>query len=386
MIDMEKNLPSETDKEVKKSTYKVEIVPVEMQKHPNADKLSIIPVFGYSYVGATVDWVGKKKGAYLPPDSLVDTSRPEFAFLADQSKADGKARIKAKKLRGVVSFGLMIPVPDDTPLGEDWSERLGVTHYEPPLPGEKRGGFYMGGEAASPPSIYTVNYDVDAFRRYHHLFSPGELVVITEKLDGASSRFVFHDGKMHCGSRKEWKKEYPEYDHVTVKYLTDQGVEESKAKYIVERLHSKPKKKNVWWEILEKTPNLEKFCRANPGVVVYGEVYGNINCIKYGLPDVNRFAAFDVMQRGRWADAMLGRVWLETNGVPVVPLITQKMEGTPYDFDTLCQMAEGPTLVKDAKSGTIREGVVVKPINERYDSTVGRVCFKIVSSAYLEKY
>ena len=37
---------------VLEKTYPVEIVPIEMQPHPNADLLSIIPVFGYTYVGA----------------------------------------------------------------------------------------------------------------------------------------------------------------------------------------------------------------------------------------------------------------------------------------------------------------------------------------------
>ena len=58
----------------------------------------------------------------------------------------------------------------------------------------------------------------------------------------------------------------------------------------------------------------------------------------------------------------------------------------PYDFDTICELAEGPTLVKHAKEGTIREGVVVSPIEERSDPHLGRCKLKVVSGAYLEKY
>ena len=86
------------------------------------------------------------------------------------------------------------------------------------------------------------------------------------------------------------------------------------------------------------------------------------------------------------------------HGLPVAPVVDTKIvrvEETggngvqvtvPYDFDTICAMAEGPTLVKHAKEGTIREGVVVSPIEERTDPHLGRVKLKVVSGAYLERY
>ncbi len=58
----------------------------------------------------------------------------------------------------------------------------------------------------------------------------------------------------------------------------------------------------------------------------------------------------------------------------------------PYDFEEICQLAEGPTLVPGAAAGVVREGVVVKPLKERYDHRVGRVCLKAVSATFLEKY
>ena len=53
---------------------------------------------------------------------------------------------------------------------------------------------------------------------------------------------------------------------------------------------------------------------------------------------------------------------------------------------TFYEVAEGHSLVPGAKSGTIREGVVVKPIKERWVESIGRLCLKVVSGAYLEKY
>ena len=87
-----------------KSTHRVEVVPITLEPHPNADTLSIVRVFaGYTVCVRTTDWQGRALGAYVPPDSLVDTTRPEFAFLADGKRA--RQRIKVKKLRGVAAWG-----------------------------------------------------------------------------------------------------------------------------------------------------------------------------------------------------------------------------------------------------------------------------------------
>jgi hypothetical protein len=136
----------------------------------------------------------------------------------------------------------------------------------------------------------------------------------------------------------------------------------------------------MWWEILDRVPALAKFCQDNPGVVVYGEAFGNVGRIKYGVPDT--FAAFDIMLDGFWVNGPKCRDLLDKAGVPCAPLIGIE----PYDFERVCQLAEGYTQVPAATPGTIREGVVVKPIEERRDPHIGRVQLKAVSATYLEKY
>ena len=385
---------------VLEKTYPVEIVPVELLTHPNADLLSIIPVFGYTYVGRTEDWTGVTKGAYIPPDSIVDATRSEFLFLVDQAKDDGKVRIKAKKLRGVLSFGLMVPVPDETPLGEDWAERLGVEHYEPPLASEKKVGKGKGPfttDEASAPAVFAPKYDLDAFRRYHKLFEQGEPVVVTEKLDGANARYTCIDGEMHCGSRERWTREFCDVSHITVDYLISQGCEPEKAEHVFNSLTTRPQKRNIWWQALRNYSAIEEFCRANPGSVLYGEIYGDVNCIKYGLGG-NVFSAFDILKDGKFLNPFDFYQHAVIHGLPIAPLVNTKIvrvEETggsgvqvtvPYDFDAICAMAEGPTLVKHAKEGTIREGVVVAPVEERTDPHLGRVKMKVVSGAYLERF
>jgi len=45
------------------STHRVEVVPVSLEKHPNADALSVVRVFGYSVCVRTEDWQEGQLGA-----------------------------------------------------------------------------------------------------------------------------------------------------------------------------------------------------------------------------------------------------------------------------------------------------------------------------------
>jgi RNA ligase (TIGR02306 family) len=372
---------------------------VRLQKHPNADNLSIVQVFGYQVCTGTKGWMdlpatflpGETEscwlGAYIPPDSLVPVNRPEFDFLAPEARPDGYARIKAKKLRQVVSFGLLVPAPAGSKIGDNVADLLGVKHYEPPLEEEKGNKrFATGGEVAKGPDLYFVKYDLEAFRRYSSAFQEGEPVYVTEKLDGSNGRYVNHAGKMYCGSRTEWKKEFPSYEHLTVEGLVTHGMDEERAKARIEELKTQPVKKNLWWYALELTPNLRKFCEKYPDLIVYGEVFGRQGKLKYTTkPDEVFFAAFDIMKDGKWINFVEARNMLEGEGVPCAPLLNQrdgygKIIPIPYNFNTVAALDEGPSLWFGANC--IREGVVVSPEQERYEHC-GRVKMKVVSATYL---
>lgn len=385
--------------EAKNSTHKAEVVEVNFRKHENADSLSVTEVFGgYTYVGRNEDWAGVRKGIFILPDSLVDILRPEFAFLADSANSEGYARIKARRLRGVVSYGLMIPAPDDARVGEDWSDRLGILHYNPPEKHEqdRSNKLGLGAEDSSGPDVVAYKYDIEAFLRHHHGFVAGEPVYCHEKADGTSFRAVFWGDRMHCGSRTNWKKRFPTFDHVTVDGLVARGVPPEKAQEIAERVRSKPAQKNVYWDALERNPVVEQFCREHPGVVVYGEVAGNTNCIKYGFPEGNRLLVFDLLRDGRWVDAEEARAWTDDyDSFPWVPCLKEDgaatedgrlLQAIPYSLDLVKRLAEGPTTIKEAKAGVIREGCVVRPKSERTEGRGWRLCLKCINPTFLEKY
>lgn len=379
--------------EYKKATHKVEVVPIKLESHPTADRLSIVKVHGYQVCAHTESWKDKFLAAYIPPDSLVDTRRIEFDFLANEAKykADSSLggpyhRIKMKKLRGEPSFGMLCPVPEGAMLGDDVADQLGVLHYEPPIPMESTKGPVVSG-----PALYSPKYDVDNLKQFvtekdgkyiSEMFDEGEPVVVTEKIHGASARYVYHNGQIFCGSRNEWKGEYEHRtpsDEIRQK-LTASGkynAEEIEAK--IAYIEKKPLEASLWWKALRNTPHLEDWLRSNPNIIVYGEVYGQIQKgFPYDAKGSVKVVVFDLLQEGKWLDyGLAGFIGWK---LPWVPEIATQF---PFDFAKLKELATGKSIL--AGGSHIREGVVVSPTHERSHVKWGRVKLKVINPAYLEK-
>lgn len=371
---------------VRKSTSQALVVELDFKKLENSDNLSVTQVFGgYSYVGNTEEWKDRTKAIWLPPDTIVDTKRPEFMWLIPQAKSDGTYRVKARKIRETLSFGLMIPAPDDAVIGDDYWEKLGLEHYDPVVEAEKnnpKNKLFGGNDTSKSPPVYFVNYDLDAGRRYaKSVFIDDEPVCITEKLDGENSRYVFSDGQMYCGSHYFWKKEFSSKEHITIEKLIENGVSEDKAQLIFDKLQKEPIQRNKWWVALDRTPGLRKLCEENPDYIVYGELVGMTGGMNYGYKN-GEFAihAFDIMKDGKFLNFEDAYYMATSYGLKWTPILERN---TPFNFDKVCEMAEGFSTIQEANH--IREGVVVKPLIERIDPKIGRVCLKWIGAGYLEK-
>ena len=322
------------------SNHAVEVVQLgEFHPHPNADKLAIVQVFGFTVCVNKADWKPGDLAVYIQPDSIVPNT-PEYAFL------DGHQRIRAKKLRGVVSFGLLMPAPAGAILGQNVAGLLGIAHYDPPLLATQ------GDNESGPPEFFDKKFDIENLRRYPGVIPDGASVQITEKIHGACARYTWREDRLSgtprlwAGSRTGWKKE---------------------------------SETCLWWRAVKAAPQIEAFCRANPGLVLYGEVFGQVQDLRYGSPSGVRFAAFDVsLGNGSFVNAMAANAMLAEHRVPCVPMLFYSV---PYSFDFCVAAAEGDSIMPGADH--IREGCVVKPLIEMYSSSVGRVIFKAVGGGYL---
>src|SRR5208283_969530 len=100
-----------------KSTHQCEVVKVYPKIHPNADRLEVAEVGGYSVCIGKGDFRDGELGIYIPPDSIVPQTEafrfvwegkgyvpdPTSAANAVEVVPEKYRRIKAKTLRGVIS-------------------------------------------------------------------------------------------------------------------------------------------------------------------------------------------------------------------------------------------------------------------------------------------
>jgi RNA ligase (TIGR02306 family) len=320
------------------SEHIIEVIKIsELQPHPGADRLDIIKVHGWTCCVKKGDFKVGDLAAYIPPDYVVDTTRPEFAWLRKEGFT--KHRVRVQKLRGIVSQGFLIKAPADSIVGENCIDKLSIERYEPHIP-----GLATGGEAVAGPSFYCEKYDVENFYARDKLLTEGEEVIVTEKLHGCNARFVYHNDRFWCGSRTEWKKEDP---------------------------------KNLWWRCLNQNIWLHEMCTRFPDFVFYGEILGVQGGFPYGKKnDEVNIRIFDVMKDGNWMDWK----WLiSLLGEHVVPVLYHG----PFSREAAVALSEGQTTIANATH--IREGIVIQPYPDRIHPKYGRLKLKVVSNVYLEK-
>lgn len=306
----------------------------EITKHPDADTLSYTHVLGgYPVIFRTGDYQEGSRAVYIPVDSVVETSRPQFSFLSDTPNY----RIRAKRLRGIFSLGLLIPAEPEWEVGQDVQELLGVVKWEPTLPVE------MGGENKSCPFDFPIYTDIDGLRRRPNLLLEGEEVVLTEKLHGSNSRFVWWNDELWVGS------------HKCVKQQSDT---------------------NMWWRVAEQyglTNKLERF----PNVALFGEVYGQVQDLKYGAkPGELKFAAFDAknLDLPHYYNVDQFAAFCLELDIPTVPILYRG----PWSFNLVPAYSNGTSTLAE----NVREGFVVRPVRERQDLRIGRVILKMVGEDY----
>lgn len=161
----------------------------DIQPHPNADKLELAKVLGYTCI--------IEKGKYKVGDAVVliqpDTVLPDKPW-AEVFKKKGN-RTKAIKLRGVWSFGIVMSPYDvcdlsdlkgmllPSNIGKDISERIGVTKYEAPQPQQ------LDAKGHLPFGLGKTDEE-----RYQNILDLpfGEVVDVTLKIDGQSATYYCH--------------------------------------------------------------------------------------------------------------------------------------------------------------------------------------------------
>lgn len=158
----------------------------DIQPHPNADKLDLAKVLGYTCIVGRGDFKPGDVCILIQPDTILP-EKPWSEMFRKRS-----SRVRAMKLRNVWSFGIALsPYIFDTPgdssflkywlmpvnIGKDCSKDIGVTKYEAPVPQD------MNAKGIIPSFLRKT--DEERYQNFTEL-PWGEEVDITLKVDGMS--------------------------------------------------------------------------------------------------------------------------------------------------------------------------------------------------------
>ncbi len=316
--------------------FHVEVVRIgPVSKHPDADTLSLTMVRGgYPVIMRTGDFAEGDLAVYVPVDAVVPADDPRWEFL------DGHRRIRARRLRGVFSMGLLTKPAPEWPENYDCAEAMRIVKFEPAEEME------VDGEDEKDPGLLPV-YDIEGLRRWSRVLVPGEDVAITEKLHGENARFV-HDGtRLWCASRTRFKQD---------------------------------SRGSKWWQAARKYDLAEKLATI-PNIGLYGEVHGYTGGFPYAVQRGNVglrfFDALDVMTRKYLSVDEFTAICFKLD-LPTAPFIYR---GT-WDAEKCAALADGPSTLDGSH---VREGFVVRPTTERYDHGCGRVILKLHGEAFLTR-
>ena len=118
-------------------SWECKVVKIEsVAKHPNADKLGIVEVEGTVCLVNLADTKEGDLRVLVPLESMVPLSNPVFKFLEKGNTGKEYARIKAVRLRGIFSDGILVPVPEvkwyqrKPKVGQNVADLLGAYKFE----------------------------------------------------------------------------------------------------------------------------------------------------------------------------------------------------------------------------------------------------------------
>lgn len=365
-------------------------------KYPieNADKIESVRILGWNCVVKKEDnfQVGDKV-VYVEVDSIMP-DKPEFDFLRD-SKGVMK-KLRTIRLRGVISQGLVLPLsvlPDgEYAEGQDVTEVLGVTKYEPEVSESLRGKQKTSVKVCFPDWMphfirkFMVQYTLPLARflfnkKMGATFPPfipktdetrvqvlqsllqkheGVACYVSEKLDGSSCTVYLNEGEFGVCSRNIDLKE-----------------EEGNAFWDTVKAH----------DIEKKLRRLIKEIKIN-NVAIQGELIGEgIQGNKYKLrgKDIYFFNVWDIDKREYLSlnDFTSFITLINEKTVPILQITHALIASSDY----YVELAKGKSVLADVH----REGIVIRPKEtikdfESRGLTNGRISFKAINPDFLLKY
>jgi RNA ligase (TIGR02306 family) len=375
------------------SSFSVPVVKItSIEIHPNATALEIVKMFDWSVVVRKGEHKLEDLVVYVPVDSVLPQELENKIFPPESKIKLRNSRIRSIKLRGQISQGMMMSLEDagmaDQGLveGDDVSEQLGITKYEPPV-SELPWHMKVKSKKKGNPEFKKYT-DIENFKYYDRLFQEYEPVYISEKLHGTS----FRAGWFPMQKDSIWKK-IKDYFGLLPKWEFCWGSRtvQVQVKGSHDGFHSEEQGvdfDDVYTEMVHKY-NLKE--RIPIGYAIYGEIVGSgiQKGFTYGCgPDEHKLYLYDIMNTttGLYLDFYKDTYEGQENPDQFFPVMCYAM-----GLERVPELYTGPYrdhIVKKLRAGAstiqgqpIREGVVIKPMVEQIAS-IGRKVLKYINDDY----
>lgn len=348
------------------STFTVTAERLVIEEHPDADALELARVGGYRAVVAKGSYTTGEYAVYIPEQAVLPEELIEELGLVGRLAGAGRNRVKAVRLRGALSQGLVcrpsaladVDLEQAAAAGRDFSGELGITKWVPHVP------VHMSGEV-EPCGQMLPWVDVENIKRHPDVLTLGEQIVVTEKVHGTS---------LLCGVADDGTR-----------WVTSKGHGSSRRSLVEDP-------DNLYWRAVADHGLLE-LAEALGGelgatrVGLHGEVYGQgVQDLSYGgQRNEVGFVCFDVSYDTgdgvqRWVDAA-ALAEVVAGRVPCAPVLY----AGPYSPEVIAGLVDGVETVS-GQGAHLREGVVIRTATERFDDRLGgRAILKAVSEDYLTR-
>lgn len=367
-----------------------------------ADRIEKATVLGWHLVVQKGEFKVGSYGVYFEIDSLLPDI-PAFAFLKDPKgrvPEEGFVhRLKTKKLKGVLSQGLLIPLDAFKETfswveGTDVTEMLGVKKYEPPVQVSLRTGQAKSTFPGFIPKtdeirVQSIPWIVDAF------MEKKAVVYITLKVDGTSVTYYIKDGEFGvCSRNQEWKKPVPEPKwRVKILKIFYKWNAWGFGTHVLKTLRKfgylrtwQRGAKNTYWEVAEDLQieqHIWEYVQtlSHGNWAIQGEICGpGIQKNRLGLTK-NQLFIFDIynIDEGRYLNYDEQQKFVAKLGLQRVPDVGV-CEFCWSTVDELVDAAKGKY-----PSGHNREGIVIRTTEETVFDKLGRGSFKVINNDYLLK-
>lgn len=398
------------------ANFEVKVVRIDSKEnHPNADRLTIYYIGGYACISNKLEDGSDRYNVgdlvvYIPENAILpEWLLKKMHFWNDEKNCGTLAgskgnRVKCCKLRNVYSEGVLYPVktikeyderltiPDGytendkfifadsvdekgnndvrfiyAVEGSDVAEFLGITKYEPTIPTSMSGEVFNG-------DMIAKSYDVEPIEKYLDKLVIGEEVVFETKVHGTQCRWLFKHSEANDKTFGKDKNIF-----ICSKGLGNKGLFFKNNDLNANNVYVKAFVDN---NIEEKIIN-SKYYKDGYDIQICAEIYGSgIQDLTYGFENGKfSYVVFDVFIGGLICGRYLNydelSEFCKECGLQMIDCLYRG----EFTLDKVKEFTDGKDTI-GTNPNQIREGIVIKPMNERNDRDIGRVMLKSVSQVY----